>query len=142
MISVGYGVCVAVLRRKVWSEMSKYRLDRINEDIKRELAKLLRELKDPRIPAIVSIVAVNVSGDLRYAKAYISTVKGGEDTKNAVKGLQNAAGYIRREMSHRVELRYQPEFLFYEDDSIEHGIGISKMLKEIIKDEGVGNDEE
>jgi ribosome-binding factor A len=107
------------------------RIDKINGEVMRELANVIRELKDSRIPLMTSVVAVNVTNDLRYAKAYIS-VMGDETTKKkAMDGLKSAAGFIRREMSKRVDLRYTPEFIFVLDDSIEHGSHIDKLLKNI-----------
>lgn len=106
------------------------RIDKINEEIKRELSGVIRELKDSRIPMMTSVIAVNVTNDLRYAKVYVS-VMGDEDVqKNAVKGLKSAAGFIRREMSRRVELRCMPEFIFELDRSIEHGAYINKLISD------------
>lgn len=107
------------------------RIDKINEEVKRELANVIRELKDSRIPLMTSVVAVNVTNDLRYAKAYIS-VMGDEETKEkAMQGLKSAAGFIRRAMGKKVDLRYTPEFLFELDDSIEHGAHIEKLLNDL-----------
>lgn len=114
--------------------MAKNRISRINEEVRRELATVIRELKDSRIPIMTSVVAVNVTNDLSYAKCYIS-VMGDDDTKKkAIEGLKSASGYIRREMGHRVNLRIVPEFLFELDDSIEHGAYINQMLSDIMKD--------
>lgn len=116
--------------------MAKFkRTDRISEQIKKELSDIIRNLKDPRIPLMTSVVAVSVTGDLRYAKAYIS-VMGDEATKReAIKGLESAAGYIRREIGNRVQLRTTPEFSFESDNSIEHGAYINELLHRVIKPE-------
>ena len=107
------------------------RIDKINGEVMRELAMIIRELKDSRIPLMTSVVAVNVTNDLRYAKAYIS-VMGDEDVqRKAMEGLKSAAGYIRREIGKRIDLRYMPEFIFILDKSIEHGSHIDKLLKNI-----------
>lgn len=107
------------------------RIDKINGEVMRELANVIRELKDSRIPIMTSVVAVHVTNDLRYAKAYIS-VMGDENVKRkAMDGLKSAAGFIRREIGKRVDLRYTPEFIFELDDSIEHGSHIDKLLKNI-----------
>ena len=110
------------------------RIDKINEEVKRELANIIRELKDTRIPLMTSVVTVNVTNDLRYAKAYIS-VMGDEETKKkaAMQGLKSAAGFIRRELGKRIDLRYTPEFVFELDDSIEHGANIERLLNNINK---------
>lgn len=107
------------------------RIDKINGEVMRELANVIRELKDSRIPVMTSVVSVSVTNDLRYAKAYIS-VMGDEKTKQkAMDGLNSASGFIRREIGKRVNLRYTPEFIFEADNSIEHGSHIDKLLKNI-----------
>lgn len=123
--------------------MAKFkRTDRISEEVKRELSEIIRSLKDPRIPLMTSVVAVDVTGDLRYATAYIS-VMGDEETKTqAIKGLKAAAGYIRREIGSRVLLRNTPEFIFKLDESIEHGAHINDLLHQVIKEEPKQQEEE
>lgn len=123
--------------------MSFNRIDRISEEIKKELSDVIRELKDPRIPVMTSVVLVNVTRDLRYAKAYISVMGNEEQQKGAIEGLKNAAGFIRKEVGRRVQLRYVPEFSFVLDASIEHGAYISGLLHDILPAEGEkknGND--
>ena len=112
-------------------EINMARIDKINGEVMRELAAVIRELKDSRIPLMTSVVSVNVTSDLRYAKAYISVMGDENVQKKAMEGLKSAAGYIRREMGKRVDLRYTPEFVFELDRSIEHGSHIDKLLKEI-----------
>lgn len=107
------------------------RIDKINEEVKRELANVIRDLKDSRIPLMTSVVTVNVTNDLRYAKAYISVMGDEETKKRAMQGLKSAAGFIRREMGRRVDLRCTPEFIFELDTSIEHGANIEKLLNDI-----------
>ena len=107
------------------------RIDKINGEVMRELANVIRELKDSRIPIMTSVVAVHVTNDLRYAKAYISVMGDANTKRKAMDGLKSAAGFIRREIGKRVDLRYTPEFIFELDDSIEHGSHIDKLLKNI-----------
>lgn len=110
--------------------MANYRRGRINDEVKKELSMILREVKDPRISeAFISVTAVEVSGDLKFAKVYYSAMMG--DKKEVAKGLKSSAGYIRREIARRLNLRMTPEFSFYEDHSIEHGAHISKLLNGI-----------
>jgi len=91
------------------------RIDKINEEVKRELANIIRELKDTRIPLMTSVM-------------------GDEETKKkAMQGLKSAAGFIRRELGKRIDLRYTPEFVFELDDSIEHGANIERLLNNINK---------
>lgn len=120
--------------------MQSRKIDRITEDIKRELTSILREMKDPRVHnSIISIVKVDVSSDLSTCKAYISSVDGLDKAKEAVKGLKSAAGYIRREVGSRLPLRYVPVMNFCATDSIEYSANISKILNEMDL-EGKGND--
>ena len=111
------------------------RIDKINEEVRREVANVIRELKDSRIPIMTSVVAVNVTNDLRYAKVYVSVMGDSETQKKAMDGLKSAAGFVRREMGRRVDLRYTPEFIFELDHSIEHGAKIDVLLKGSMKSE-------
>lgn len=108
--------------------MAGYRNSRVAEDIKRELSVLMRELKDPRIDKMLTIVRAELSGDMSYCKVYISSLGGVESTKESVKGLKSAAGFIRREIFHRLKLRKSPEFIFIADNSIERGAEISRKI--------------
>lgn len=110
------------------------RIDKINEEVRRELAEILRELKDARIPMMTSVVAVHVTNDLRYAKAYISVMGDEQTQKKAIEGLKSAAGYIRREIGRKIDLRYTPEFLFELDHSIEYGAHINQLIKDVTKE--------
>jgi len=113
--------------------MAGYKSDRVAEDIKREIIAIIRdEIKDPRVQGkLLTVIRVEVTGDLSYAKAYISAMEGIDAAKEAVAGLKNAAGYIRREVGQRLHLRKTPELRFIADDSIEHGMSIAKMLNDL-----------
>ena len=112
--------------------MANYsRTDRVSEEIKRELSAIIRDLKDPRLPQMVSVVSVRVTKDLKFAKANIS-VMGDEKTKmGTFAALKSAAGYIKKEVSKRLNLRQTPDFTFVEDDSIEYGAHIEELLKNL-----------
>ena len=114
--------------------MSFKRTDRISEEVKKELSSVIRDLKDPRIPMMTSVVKVDVTNDLRYAKAYISIMGSDEEKKDAIKGLTAAAGFIRREIGSRIKLRCVPEFSFVIDTTIEYGAHINQLLSDISKD--------
>ena len=110
--------------------MANYRRGRINDEMQKELALILREVKDPRVKdAFISITAVEATGDLKFAKVYYSAMMG--DKKEVARGLKSCAGYVRRELAQRLNLRMTPELTFYEDHSIEHGAHISKLLNGI-----------
>lgn len=110
--------------------MANKRLVRINEEIQRELASLLRAAKDPRICGIVSIIAVEATPDLRYAKVRVS-VLGNGDAQDTLKGLKSAAGFFRHELGQKILLRYVPELLFELDHSIEEGAHILRLISDL-----------
>lgn len=95
---------------------------------------MLRELKDPRISPLLSIVRVEVSGDLSHCKVNVSAIEGFEKTKESVEGLKSAAGFIRRELTNRLHLRKCPEMRFIADDSIEHSAQINKLIRDVTED--------
>ncbi|MDH7564910.1 MAG: 30S ribosome-binding factor RbfA [Clostridiales bacterium] len=110
------------------------RTSRISEEMKKEISNIIQnELKDPRLPKLISIVDVNVTKDLRYAKVYTSVMGTDEEKRNAIEGLKSAAGFIRREIGRRIQLRYTPEIHFELDNSIEHGVYLSKLIDETVK---------
>ena len=112
------------------------RIDRISEEVMKALAEAMRSVKDPRVQeAMVSVVHCDVTNDLRYAKCYISVLGSEQQTRDVMKGLKSAAGWLRREVGHKVQLRYAPELVFELDQSITHGAHISEVLHEL-KNEG------
>ena len=117
--------------------MAGYKIDRIAHDMHRELADILRTLKDPRITGLLSIVRVEVSNDLSVAKVYVGAMEGLDAAKNAVAGLKSAGGYIRRELGGRMKLRKMPELRFIADNSIERSAQIAHMLEELVPSEEV-----
>ena len=119
--------------------MASNRIGRINEEIQKELASLIRNLKDPRVQdTMISITRVEATPDLRYAKIYVSFLQE-ERASEAMKGLKSASGYLRRELGRALQLRYTPELVWEQDDSIVYG---AKMLKLINSLEVKHDDEE
>ena len=115
--------------------MASNRINRINEEIQRELSALLRALKDPRVQGgMVTVTHVDTTSDLRYARVFISALDKSRE-KDVLKGLKSAAGYLRRELGAAIKLRYTPELQFVADDSIEKGAHILQMLRdpEVVK---------
>jgi ribosome-binding factor A len=97
--------------------------------MKKEIADLISNtIKDPRLPELVSITAVRVTKDLRYAKVFVSVYGNDQQKKDALQALKHAAGFVRREIGQRIQLRYTPEILFVLDDSIEYGMHISNLI--------------
>lgn len=112
--------------------MAGHRMGRTTEDIRRELTAILREMKDPRISDnMISIVRVEVTNDLSYCSVYVSSMYGIEKGKEAAKALKNAAGFVRKELGHRLSLRHVPAPLFYATDSIEYSANINRMLSNL-----------
>ena len=108
---------------------------RINMEVQRELSQIIRsEIKDPRIHPLTSVVAVEVTPDLKYCKAYISVLGDEEAGKATIEGLRSAASFVRLELAHRVNLRNTPEIKFILDQSIEYGVNMSKLIDEVTKD--------
>ena len=123
--------------------MATNKINRINEDIKFVLSRLLRDIKDPRISSqgLISITAVDTTNDLRYAKVYLS-VLGLQSEKEMKRGLRSASGWLRHELGSALDLRYTPELIFEIDHSIEHGAHISQLINELDLPEENGDDEE
>ena len=121
--------------------MAGFRLGKATEDIRRELSDILRSVKDPRVSGLLSIVKIDLSGDMSYCKVYVSSLEGMESTRQSVKGLTSAQGYIRRELGMRLHTRKTPELRFVADDSIEISAKISKRLEEIIPEENEANEQ-
>ncbi len=110
--------------------MAKYRRGRINDEVKSEIASILRDVKDPRVrDAFISIVSVDVTPDLKYAKIYFSALYG--DKKEVLKGLAAATGFIRARLAQNLNLRITPELSFVLDDSIKYGAHISELLNNL-----------
>ncbi len=109
---------------------------RINMEVQRELSEIIRtEIKDPRVNgAMTSVVAVEVTPDLKYCRAYISVLGNEDAAKATIEGLKSAEGYVRRELARRINLRNTPELKFILDQSIEYGVNMSKLIDEVTKD--------
>ena len=124
--------------------MPSNKINRINEDIRLCLSKLIGEVKDPRLhQGLVTVTRTETTGDLKYCKVYLS-VMGMESEKEFLRGLRSASGWFRRELGMRMKLRNTPELSFIMDKSIEYGAHISSILNELdIKydDEETGEDE-
>ncbi|MFB0917594.1 MAG: 30S ribosome-binding factor RbfA [Clostridiaceae bacterium] len=114
--------------------MAKHRMGRINEEMKKEMSNIiLRELKDPRIKAMVSVTGVDVTTDLKYAKVYLSIFSPDkEEEKATLDAIKKASGFIRTRLSKTINLRNTPELIFLEDTSIDYGMHIDELLKKVI----------
>ena len=118
--------------------MASKRINGINQEIQKVLADLLRTVKDPRVQnTLISITRVETTPDLRFCKVYVSFLEENK-ASDAMKGLQSASGYLRRELSQSIQLRNTPQLQWALDDSITYG---AKML-ELINSLGVKADDE
>ena len=110
--------------------MPKYRRGRINDEMQKEMASILREVKDPRVKdAFVSVTGAEVTADLKYAKIFYSALRG--DEKELSRGLKSSAPFVRGELARRLNLRITPELTFIRDTSIQHGAHIATLLHQI-----------
>jgi len=116
--------------------MPSYKNNRMSEDIHRELPDIIRQLKDPRISSMLTVVRVDLAGDGSHCKVYISSLLGEEDTRQSVKGLRSAAGFVRRELFSRLKMRKSPEIEFIADNSIAKGAEITRKLQTLAEENG------
>jgi ribosome-binding factor A len=111
--------------------MANKRAIRVGELLKEEISQIvLREMKDPRI-GFVSVTDVEVSGDLRHAKVFISVYGSDKEKEETLEGLQQAQGFVRKLVGERVKIHHTPEIIFRYDDSIENGVHISEIIKDL-----------
>ena len=114
--------------------MSSTKILRLNKDLKVIISGIIPQLKDPRITGMLSVVRTDLSNDLSYCKVYVSSLDGEEATKNAVKGLTSAEGFIKREIVAKLKIRKCPQLIFVADNSIEYSGNINATLKRVLKD--------
>lgn len=115
---------------------------RVNTEVLRELSSILRGIKDPRIAPMTSVLAVEVAPDLKTCKAYISVLGDEKAKSDTLKGLQNAEGYVRRELARGLNMRNTPEIKFIMDASIEYGVEMSKKIDDVTRNLKKEDDEE
>ncbi|MBE5797130.1 MAG: 30S ribosome-binding factor RbfA [Clostridiales bacterium] len=122
--------------------MSYNRIDRISEEVRREVDRIIREeLSDPRIGGTFSVTRAEVTRDLRHAKIYVSVLED-DRREGMMKALKSAAGYIRRALGQNIIIRYSPELTFVSDENIAYGVHIAKILADAQKTEGATNEED
>ena len=128
--------------------MANYRRGRINDEMQKAVAEIIRDVKDPRVSGkFISVTGAEVTPDLKFAKIYFSAlgVSDAEGKKEIAKGLKSSAGFIRRQIAQKLNLRITPELSFVEDSSIKYGAHISELLNGITfsddEEEEAGDDE-
>jgi len=112
---------------------------RINQEVQRELASIIRELKDPRIALMTTVTDCVVATDLKTCKAYISVLGDEQAEKDTMEGLKSAEGFIRRSLAQTLNLRHTPELTFIADHSIAYGVRMTKKLEEVTREDNSGN---
>ena len=118
------------------------RITRVSVEMQRELSDIIRSLKDPRIKGVVSITASDVTRDFRHANVRVSIYGVNEEEKKACfQAIETASGYIRREVGHRMALRYTPELHFSLDTSIEYGINMAQLIDSVVKADDASEEE-
>ena len=110
--------------------MANFRIDRISEEVRHALDAIIRDMNDPRISGTYCITHADVTRDLRFAKVYVSILED-EKADDMIKALKKAAGFIRRELGMRVDLRYTPELIFEQDQNIAYGVHIAQILRDV-----------
>ena len=122
--------------------MRNQRIDRISEEIKKAVSRIIRDsVKDPRVAQMVSVLRAEVSGDLRHAKIFVSVLGDESERVSTMEGLTRAAGYIRKELGRGLSLRYTPELNFQLDTSIEYSVDISKKIMEVNRQQEATDDD-
>ena len=112
-------------------------------EVQRALSEIIQgEIKDPRIHPMTSVVAVEVTPDLKYCRAYISVLGDEEASAATIQGLKSAVGYVRRELARKVNLRNTPEITFVLDQSIEYGVNMSKLIDQVAKSDKSSREED
>ena len=114
-----------------------HRIERVNEEIRKELARILPTVKDPRVPPLLSVTAVETTGDLKECKVFVSALEG--DEKEMLRGLKSSGSYIRGALARSLKLRNTPELSFHADPSIKYGMHINEKLHELGLD-GTGSE--
>ena len=115
---------------------------RVNAEVMRELGNIIRGgIKDPRISPLTSVVAVEVTPDLKFCKAYISVLGDEKAKSDTIKGLKSAEGYIRSQLASSINLRNTPQITFVIDQSIEYGVNMSKKIDDVMAHDNANNNE-
>ncbi len=112
---------------------NKNRLTRINDEILKETANIIRsECKDPRVNVLTVVTKVETTNDLKNCKIFVSVLGSEEEKKSAMEGLKNATGFIRKELATRINLRNTPELRFVLDESLEYSMRMNKLIEEVL----------
>ena len=106
------------------------RITRINDEIKEQVALLVRELKDHRLTTLITVVKADTTSDLKYCKVFVSIMGSDEEKTETLQALKSASGFLKRELARSINLRQTPELTFVLDTSLDHAMRIDQLLKE------------
>ena len=115
--------------------MSGRRTERLGEEVREEVARIVAQLKDPRI-GFVTVTRVSLTADLRVARIFVGVLGDQKQQQKSLEGLRQAAGFVRRELGRRIRTRYTPEVLFEYDEGLEASDRVAQLLRDVDTDEG------
>jgi ribosome-binding factor A len=116
------------------------RREKVAGEIKKIISEIIsNELRDPAVPKLTSVISVEITADMSYAKVHISTLGTSEQLEAAVEGMKRAAGFVRSQLGSRMTIRHVPQLIFVADHSIERSIAIQQTLNKIHESQGGGN---
>ncbi len=122
--------------------MANFNLQRLSEDIKREISAAVSDVKDPRVAKnLVTVTHCEVTSDLSYCKVKIACMGGEQRTESAVEGMKAASGFLKKRIASAIRIRKMPELVFMPDNSLEYSEHIEKIISELHKDEKGGKEE-
>lgn len=123
--------------------MGGHRIERLEEDMKRVLPGIFREMKDPRVQkGMLSVIRVDLTNDLSYATIYVSSLDGLESTNEAIEGLKHGAGFIKTSLGQAIKMRKTPDLRFVADDSIAYGAEMDKKIHDLEANGRMGSKDE
>lgn len=123
--------------------MANHNMERLSEDVKRELTAAMREIKDPRVSShLITISHVEVTNDMSYCTVHISCLDGSDAVKEAIVSLTAAQGFFKRRINARIKMRKMPELIFKEDNSLEYYEKIDGIIKKLPKRAGEAKEKE
>ncbi len=117
------------------------KIRRVNDEVMRELTQIIRQIKDPRVSPMTSVMDVDVATDLKTCKVWISVLGDEEEQQETLKGLKSAKGFIRSELAHTVNLRNTPELIFLVDNSIQYGVEMGHKIDEVMSKDNQAEEE-
>lgn len=132
MLQDGRGSALKILEMRIRMKKNSVKNVRVNSEVQREMSQIIRDdLKDPRIHPLTSVMSVEVTPDLKFAKIYVSVLGDDEEKEKTMEGLKKSASYARVQLARRMNLRNTPELTFILDKSIEYAAKMSKRIDEL-----------